>query len=194
METLMESPNPNEELLMFFRALSDKNRLKIVGLLAQHSCTVEQLAALLELSESTTSHHLSTLSYVGLVEARTDGHYYQYFLRTDTLQEMAARLLKTDELPRLSEQVDLEAYDRKVLQSFLDKNGHIKAFPTQEKKLLVLLRHVIKDFEPGKHYTEKEVNAILSKYNPDVSFLRRSLIEAKLMARQANGAEYWRLD
>ena len=194
METPIETQNPNEELLMFFRALSDKNRLKIVGLLAQNSCTVEQLAALLNLSVSTTSNHLSTLAYVGLVEARPDGHYYHYSLRTDTLQDMAIRLLKTDELPKLSKEVDMEAYDRKVLQSFLDKDGRIKAFPSQEKKLNILLRHVIKDFDPGKHYTEKEVNAILSNYNQDVAFLRRSLVEARLMGRQANGSEYWLLD
>src|SRR5512147_3067725 len=92
----------NQELLEFFKALADANRLKIVGLLAREPYTVEHLAAVLGLSVSTTSHHLSYLAHVGLVSARTDGHYYIYSLQIDTLQLMAQRLLATDELPRLS--------------------------------------------------------------------------------------------
>ncbi len=49
----------SDELVGFFKALADPNRLKIVGLLAQKPYSVEELAALLELKASTVSHHLS---------------------------------------------------------------------------------------------------------------------------------------
>ena len=48
----------SEELVTFFKALSDANRLKIIGLLAQQPYSVEELAALLNLKASTVSHHL----------------------------------------------------------------------------------------------------------------------------------------
>jgi DNA-binding transcriptional ArsR family regulator len=55
----------SEELVTFFKALSDANRLKIIGLLAQKPYSVEELAALLDLKASTVSHHLSKLAKVG---------------------------------------------------------------------------------------------------------------------------------
>lgn len=190
----MDAPSTSEELLNFFKALADANRLKIVGLLAQQPTTVEGLAAALGLGASTVSHHLSKLAKAGLVSARTDGHYYIYSLETDALQAMAERLLSADELPRLSDDADLDAYDRKVLANFLDAEGRIKAFPAQEKKFQVILQHVVQAFEPGQHYTEKQVNEILGRYHKDTASLRRGLIDYRLMARQSGGGEYWRTE
>ena len=104
----MNPINQNDELLDFFKALADANRLKIVGLLAQQPLTVEKLAAQLGLATSTTSHHLQMLAHVGLVSARPIGHYYEYSLQTDTLQEMAQRMLSRETLPLLSEAVDVD--------------------------------------------------------------------------------------
>jgi len=184
----------NTELLEFFKALADANRLKIVGLLASQSYTVEQLAATLCLGVSTTSHHLARLAQAGLVSAHTAGHYYNYTLQTDALQSMAQRLLATDNLQKLSADADLDAYDRKVLDTFLDAEGRIKAFPAQEKKFQVVLRYVLKAFEPGARYTERQVNEILARYNDDTASLRRGLIEYKLMNREGGGGDYWRED
>jgi len=182
------------ELLEFFKALADANRLKIVGLLAQQEASVEQLAALLGLGASTVSHHLSRLAKAGLVTARADGYYSVYRLETDALKAMAQRLLKEEELPRLSEPLDLDSYDRKVLSSFTDPDGRIKAFPVQDKKFQVILRHVLKAFEPGVRYSEKEVNEILVRFNDDTASLRRGLVEYKLMAREGGGGAYWRVE
>ncbi|MFN8460530.1 MAG: ArsR family transcriptional regulator [Anaerolineales bacterium] len=45
----------SEELVTFFKALADANRLKIVGLLAEKPYSVEELAALLNLKPSAGS-------------------------------------------------------------------------------------------------------------------------------------------
>jgi len=190
----METEIQFNELLQFFKAMADSNRLKIVGLLSQKPHTVEQLSALLGLGMSTTSHHLSNLAKAGLVEARTDGHYYLYSLRPDTLQEMSQRLLKQEALPELAVAVDDQAYDRKVLKTFIDDEGRIIAFPSQLKKYQVLLRYVVKAFEQGKRYSEKQVNDILSRFHEDTADLRRGLVEFKLMDREGGGGAYWRLD
>ena len=62
----------------------------------------------------------------------------------------------------------------------------------QQKKLLVILRHVLNAFEHGKRYSEKEVNDILSRYNEDYALLRRELVEFGFMQRQGGGGQYWR--
>ena len=62
----------SEELVTFFKALADKNRLKIVGLLAEKSYSVEELATLLGLKPPTVSHHLAKLVDVGLVSRESN--------------------------------------------------------------------------------------------------------------------------
>jgi biotin operon repressor len=183
-----------EKLLAFFKALADANRLKIVGLLAQQPHTVEQLAAILGVESSTVSHHLRRLAKVDLVEARTDSYYSVYSLKTDVLQGMARNLLGEENLPILAEDVDMDAFDRKVLNTFMDESGRFTAFPAQSKKYLVLVRHALKAFEPGVTYTEKEVNEILSRFNEDTARLRRSFVEHGFMKREGGGGKYWLTD
>ena len=58
----------------------------IVGLLAQRSYSVEELAALLNLKAPTVSHHLSKLAEAGLVTARAEGYYSIYQLDREALE------------------------------------------------------------------------------------------------------------
>ncbi len=78
-----------------------------------------------------------------------------------------------------------------MLASFTGPDGRFTAFPTQEKKFLVLLRHVLRDFQPGVRYSEKKVNEILSRYSDDTATLRRSLVEFGFMDREGGGRDYW---
>ena len=179
------------QLLDFFKALADANRLKIVGLLAQETFTVEQLAAMLDLRPSTVSHHLSRLSKIGLVSARAEGYYNLYRLETSKLEDMARQILSRETLPAVAADVDLEAYDRKVLTDFSNPDGSLKTIPAQRKKLMVILRHISKSFEAEVRYPEGEVNQILAGFHEDTATLRRELVGAGLLERERG--EYWRL-
>src|SRR5512140_1025142 len=99
-----------EELLSFYKALADANRLKIVGLLAQHSYSVEELAALLDLRASTVSHHLAKLAEAGLVSAHTESYYNVYQLEEKALEERARRLLSREALTSVVADLDLDSY------------------------------------------------------------------------------------
>jgi predicted transcriptional regulator len=180
-----------EELVSFFRALADPSRLKIVGLLAQQPYPVEQLSAIIGLGESTISHHLSRLSEAGLVSARAEGHYSVYSLQPEALSAMARRFLAKERLPELAEGMDRSSFDRKVLAAFTGPDGRFTAFPTQEKKYRVLLRHVLEDFQPGVRYSEKKVNEVLARHSDDTARLRRSLVDLGFMAREGGGRDYW---
>ena len=107
---------------------------------------------------------------------------------------MAKRVLKDDDLPGLAADVDASAYDRKVIATFMTHDGRIKAFPAQEKKLRVLLDHVVQAFDPGVRYSEKQVNRTLRRFHEDSAFLRRWLVECGLMERQGGGGAYWRVE
>ncbi len=182
------------ELLQFFKALADANRLKIIGLLAQGEYAVEQIAEILNLRPSTVSHHLAKLSAAGLVSARSESYYNTYRLETDVLEAMSQRILAQETMPAVTAHVDMDAYDRKVLNTFCDSEGRILQFPAQRKKFEVLLRYVAKSFRPGIRYEEKQVNEILSFFSDDTATLRRGLVDHKMMAREGGGGEYWLLE
>lgn len=187
----MESENPTESLVRFFKVLAEPNRLKIIGILAQKPRSVEEIADLLGIGVSTASHHLSRLAKAGLVSARAEGYYSIYALHTETLRDMARTLLKSEDLPRLAGDAGQDPLDRKVLATFTNPDGSIKAFPVQEKKFLVLVRHALKAFEPGVRYTEKRVNEILKGYNEDTARLRRAFVDHGFMRREGGGGMYW---
>jgi predicted transcriptional regulator len=180
-----------DELLSFFKALSDANRLRIIGLLAQGNYSVEELAAMLELRPPTVSHHLSRLSEVGLVSAKAESYYNVYRLETNNLEQMARRLLADDTLPAVAEGIDLDAYDRRVVDNYALPDGRLKQIPTKRKKFEAILRYVVRAFEPGERYTEKEVNEILGQFNEDTAILRRGLVDYQMMDREPDGTAYW---
>jgi hypothetical protein len=185
-------PETSPELVQFFKALADETRLTIVGLLARESRTGEQLAAILKIKPATVSHHLSKLAEAGLVSAKMDGHAKVYELRREVLRATAMHLAAQDTLPQAAAGIDESAYDRQVVKNFLRRDGSLKEIPAQQKKLVAVLRHLVKEFEPGREYAEKEVNEILARFHEDTASLRRAMIEHKLMKR-ASGV-YWRVE
>lgn len=188
-----EAPDASvQELLEFFKALADANRLRILGLLARQPLTVEQLAEMLGLRPSTVSHHLQYLSHVGLVSARAESYYNVYRLERAALEQMARRLLAQETLPGVAADVDMDAYDRKVIDTFTTPDGRIKAFPAQRKKFEAILRYVLRAFEPGVRYSEKQVNQLLSQFHEDTATLRRELVGYGWLKRQGGGGDYWR--
>lgn len=180
----------DEQLLDFFKALADGTRLKIIGLLAQQPRSVEELAAFLDLRPSTVSHHLMVMNEAGLVQGRSQSYYNVYELKPGALEGLAQRLMSRDSLPSVAADVDLNAYDRKVMRDFLLPDGRLKAIPAQRKKREAVLRHILQAFEPGQRYAEKDVNDILCRFHTDTATLRRELIVYKMLER--GGGEYWR--
>lgn len=184
--------NSSEELVTFFKALADKNRLKIVGLLAEKPYSVEELATLLNLKPPTVSHHLAKLVDAGLVSSHTESYYNVYQLDQSTLEAKTRSMFSQQELSTVLSEVDADAYDKKVIKDYARRDGSLKTLPVQRKKLEAILRYVVKAFDVEKRYSEKQVNEILSRYYEDTATLRRELVGFGLMQRQGGGGEYWR--
>lgn len=81
----------------------------------------------------------------------------------------------------------------KVKKNFLISEVplRMKAIPKGEKRKLVLLRLIAKEFDAEKRYTEKELNQILWGVYEDFVTLRRYLIEYGFMDRTKDCREYW---
>ena len=66
----------------------------------------------------------------------------------------------------------------------------LKVFSKKEKKKIVILRQVAAQFESGRTYTEREVNAILKEIWDDFATMRRYLIEYGYLDRTTDGSSY----
>ncbi len=91
--------------------------------------------------------------------------------------------------PASDEHADQPEEIRKVLAAFV-RDGRLERIPTARSKRLVILDWLAQEFEPGRRYSEAEVNAKLEARHPDYAALRRYLVDEEFLARQ--GGEYWR--
>ncbi|MBD1898019.1 metalloregulator ArsR/SmtB family transcription factor [Coleofasciculus sp. FACHB-129] len=180
-----------QTLLRFFKVLADESRLKILGILANRECSVEELAAIVKLKEPTVSHHLSKLKELNLVNMRPDGNTHLYRLNSEALQNFSKEIFTPDNMASLVEDVEGEAWESKVLKNFFEGN-RLKEIPASRKKRQVILKWLANQFEIGINYPELQVNEIIKRHHPDCATLRRELIASKLMRRE-NGV-YWRLE
>ena len=167
--------------------------LKFLVLLAGQPATVGTAAAALNRAHRRCPIILPGSSETGLVSARAEGYYSIYSLGIPRYwKSMSRRLLKRENIAKLAEDADIDAFDRKVLREFLTPEGRIRAFPAQEKKLLVIIRYALEAFEMDRRYTEKEINEIIKqRFNENSASIRRHFIEYKMMQREAG--VYWRI-
>ena len=77
-----------------------------------------------------------------------------------------------------------------VLRAFV-RDGRLTAIPAAHSKRLVVLDHVVRVFEPGVRYPERDVNALLRAFHPDFAALRRYLVDEGFLAREDR--VYWRI-
>jgi DNA-binding transcriptional ArsR family regulator len=187
-----------QTLLQFFKALADESRLKILGILANQECSVEELAVLMQLKEPTVSHHLAKLKELNLVTMRPEGNSRIYQLDSEVLQSMSKEILTPEKIASLVDNVDTEAWEVKVLKNYLETGSNsteqiqrLKEIPASRKKRLVILKWLVSKFESEIKYPEYEVNEILKRYHPDCATLRRELIGYQLMQRE--DGVYWRI-
>jgi hypothetical protein len=78
---------------------------------------------------------------------------------------------------------------RRILDAAL-RSGRLVQWPAKRSRRLVVLDHLAQRFEPGRRYTEREVNQLLRPVDDDTATIRRYLVDERFLDR-ADG-EYWR--
>jgi hypothetical protein len=145
--------------------LLDRDRLAVAGALATRPMTTDELV------EHTGVRRRTTLVAVGDLRA-------------------AALVVDDDGTYRL----DDEAMRAAARDARFFSGRVLNEIPSQRAKQLVVLQRLVLEFDPGRRYTEFEVNAVLGAFHPDWSTLRRGLVDEGLMDREptAGGSLYWR--
>ncbi|MBN2857460.1 MAG: DUF2087 domain-containing protein [Candidatus Delongbacteria bacterium] len=74
-----------------------------------------------------------------------------------------------------------------------DAEGRITRWPKKMAEKQAVLEYLLRKFDKGKDYTEKEVNEIINNWHTftDHPLLRREMIESGLLKRTNDGRRYW---
>ena len=180
------SSDNQEELMNFMKSLADADRLKIAGLLGVKALSASQVAERLGMKQSEAAHHLDVLVEAGL--AHKEG--VAYLLDSRALEMQSRRMLAQSHPP--APQYEGDDFEVKTLRAYFNRDGTLKSIPNQNKKLMVILNHLAKDFERGVKYPESQVNQMLRRYHEDHAALRRYMVDNGQLQREKG--IYWRTE
>lgn len=179
----------NVQLLDFFKVMSNEYRLQLAALLMEKEFTMRELADTLTLKQAEVIEHLAMLREMGLVRANSHDHQTFYAFDKKALYKLNRDVMKSDPLPTPVDNHPDEL-ERKMMKNWFE-GDQLVTIPAQPKRFQVLINWLVTLFEPEVRYTEKQVNEIIKRHNPDSATLRRAMIDAGLMQRE-HGI-YWRV-
>lgn len=183
------STDEMKSLVVLGRALSDLTRIRILGLLGVRPMYGQELAQALDVAAPTISHHLAPLINAGLVKVRRDSNYNYYELDSEGIQQLGESTQHIAKMLFASEPLPPKSEERaRVVATFI-RDGRLVTIPAQYKKRRYIMEEIVRAFEWGRLYDEKEVNAIMRTFHDDVASLRREMIDQRIMMRE-NG-RYW---
>lgn len=73
--------------------------------------------------------------------------------------------------------------ERPLTDRWFDQSGRLRSLPAQRAKRAAVLERIARRFEPGREYTEREVNSLLREVFDDVAYLRREMVAGGLLTR-----------
>ena len=168
-----------------------ENQTELFGLFRQGLSDAE-IADRLEVSPSTVRHQ----KHVFRERAKRARLYlalYEMAIGWRSPQEEGT--LPAPPVRILDERFDVTDKEReKILSAVFESLEPLKlrVFSAKEKRKVVALTKIVEQFEPGRTYTEKEVNGILRDIFDDYVTLRRYLIEYGFLERTRECRTYWR--
>jgi len=168
------------------RLLADTNRLRVFSALVLGARTRAELVRDTGLDDQAVEDALRRLASGGLVTLHTDQVRPRQQVFTE-LTRATATTKPTEDYGYTDQKVE------SVLRSFVH-GGRLVTLPAQQSRRRIVLEHVVRSFEPGIRYPEREVDAVLRAWcaggNVDHITLRRSLIDHGLLTRE--DSLYWR--
>lgn len=166
--------------------LAEPERLRVVAALVLGARTPSELAQVTALEPRSVAAALHRLQAGGLVVADGGG-----FVLASGLFKQVARAAAPRQQPEEHGYADPQV--AATVRAFV-RDGRLVGLPAQHGRRRRVLEHVVASFEPGVHYPEREVDAVLRAWCAggavDHVALRRYLIDEELLARESG--RYWR--
>ena len=154
--------------------LADETRLRVFSAIALGARTVDGIGERSGLDKTEVQAALPRLVGAGLV-TQDDG----FRVSLDALR--AAALLRPE---RNRGATDATPDEQRVLRNFV-VDGRLTRLPARHAQRQVILGYVARRFDDGRSYSEREVNGILLSLYDDAASLRRYLVDAGWLEREA---------
>ena len=169
------------DALTTLRAIVDPLRLAVLGSSVGHPTSIDELAAELDVERRDVAKAIGSLRSDGLLDsdAKVD---------VDALRAVAESIPSSTEGDERIEGPWTD--DEAVILGRFFRDGRLTSVPTNASKRSLVLEKLAQDFEPGRRYTEREVNFRIQMAYHDYAAIRRYMVDGGLMDR-ADGA-YWR--
>lgn len=164
----------------------DPDRLAVAGALAVEPLGVDALAERTRVARRTVLVALADLRQAGLVTA--DGDTYMLDVAVLRAVGKAAADVELPMDPAIG--YGMTEAETAVLERFFSGRVLVE-IPQHRAKFQVVLQRLALEFDPGKRYTEAEVNEILYPFNTDWSTLRRGLVDEGLLDREPGDGTTW---
>jgi hypothetical protein len=158
--------------------LAEPQRRRVFAALVLGTSNTHDLREVTGLDTRAVVTALNRFVDAGLVVASGDGAYF-------VVEEAFSQAARAAAPPPPEDDDDVPG----VLRAFV-RDGRITSIPAQHSKRLVLLDMLSQQFEPGRRYSEPEVNAVLLRWHDDHAALRRYLVDDGFLDRDAG--QYWR--
>ncbi|MEZ4662138.1 MAG: metalloregulator ArsR/SmtB family transcription factor [Caldilineaceae bacterium] len=194
---MRNEPIQRSEIVWPASALADETRLRILELLAAHEeMLAQEIIALLDVSQSTVSRHLTQLRKAGFISEQRAGDANKLYrlepARIGQFTYALSQLLTAENAQLVLSDARLE--QPAALRPFLDRDGLVTDWPAKRKGHQAVLEYLIAKFALSERYSEAEVNTLLNQWHTynDPAYLRRALVDFGLLKRTPDGAQYWR--
>lgn len=145
----------------------------------------KDIATRMNLSASTVRNHRFKLR-------EKEQQAIKFLAIMDLLNNEKTQVLPPPGLTELDERYEITLDDKeKVIKAYFTEDGKLTELPKKEKKRIIILQEICKQFNPSQNYSEKSVNSIINTIFDDYVTVRRYLIEYNLMKRTEDGSVYW---
>lgn len=191
-----------DKVVAYHKALADTTRIKIMIMLADGELNGQVLAEKLGVTPATITHHATKLREASLINERRDKNtiYFSlnhYFIKSNAsaTEQLIYRNAGTDGEADSMEESRKRLKDS-VIKNFFTEEGKLKHIPSQHKKKLIALQHIVSQLTRGQRYTEKEINEFIRGFHDDFATIRREFIMHQFMFREndiyeLNPQEMW---
>lgn len=189
-----------DKVVAYHKALADPTRVKMLILLAEGERNGQVLAEKLSVTPATITHHAAKLREASLINERREKNTIYFSINDYFLKNNAAAAINLiyrgadGGIGMLNE--DQQRLRDSVIRNFFSKEGKLKNIPSQLKKKLIILEHMVTNLDAGRSYTEKEINEFIKAYHEDFATIRREFIMHQFLFREKeiyelNPQELW---
>ena len=162
--------------------LTDKSRLKMLGLLSFQSYSLEELAVLLDRRASKVARHLRKLQHLGLIEVQNEkaDSISRYTLNMQSYSRLKTSWYASQDSLSVSDEITFDesifdASEQEIIRRFF-VGTRLRAIPAGRKSLEIIVKWFAHLFEIDVCYQEKEVNEIIQRHYHDYAFFKKDLV------------------